>query len=95
MRSGRARTIAFAGLAVFCAGLVLSPLTGAPRDGQQLAKPQAIKVNAERIAFDRDSPEKTRYGKLEWLGTLRLTSPAREFGGYSGLALDKTGTRLL
>ena len=57
--------------------------------------PQAIEISAARIAFVQGKPDKTRFGKLEWLGTLRLSSPAPQFGGYSGLALDKTGTRLL
>ena len=95
MRTGRASAFAMAGLAVLWAWLVLRPAAAVHGDIQQSAKPQAITLSAERIAFDRDKPDKTRYGKLEWLGTLRLTSPSPQFGGYSGLALDKPGTRLL
>ena len=81
-----------AGLAALCAWLMHGPAASAAA-GEE--KPQTIEITSTRIAFDRYKPDQTRYGKLEWLGTLRLTSPATQFGGYSGLALDKTGTRLL
>ncbi|MEM8743762.1 MAG: esterase-like activity of phytase family protein, partial [Pseudomonadota bacterium] len=61
----------------------------------QPARTQPISVTARAIPFDSDKPEQTRFGKLEWLGTLQLTSPNRKFGGFSGLIIDKTGTRLL
>ena len=57
--------------------------------------PQKIEIMAQPIAFDRDKPRVTRFGKLEWLGTLALSSTSKNFGGYSGLVLDKTGTALL
>jgi hypothetical protein len=60
-----------------------------------LSPPETIEVMAQPIVFDRDKPAETRFGKLEWLGTLALSSPSRNFGGYSGLVLDKTGTALL
>ncbi len=72
---------------MLCAWLIHGPATS--------ASAEEVNITATRIAFDRDKPNATRFGKLEWLGTLHLTSPALQFGGYSGLALDKTGTRLL
>lgn len=84
-----------AAMAGLCAWLVLWPAAGAPLASKKFSKPLPIKISAQRIAFDRSKPEQTRFGKLEWLGTLRLSSPAPQFGGYSGLVLDKTGTQLL
>lgn len=94
MTSDHANGVSGAGLAALCAALVLWPVAGAAREGQTPSKPQAIEVSSERILFDRDKPGRRRYGKLEWLGTLRLTSPSPDFGGFSGLALDKTGTQM-
>ena len=42
-------------------------------------------------AFDRIDAEKSRFGRLTWRGGLVLTSPAQNFGGWSGLALDAGG----
>jgi hypothetical protein len=58
-------------------------------------KSQSILVDAAPIGFDRDNPEQRRFGKLEWLGTLRLSSPEKRFGGFSGIAIDAEGTKLL
>ena len=90
-----ARRIAGAVLTVLFAGSVAWPCPGISKDVIQPGASQPIKIKSESILFDRDKPRKTRFGKLEWLGTLRLTSPSPNFGGYSGLVLDKTGTRLL
>jgi hypothetical protein len=66
-----------------------------PGRADERPKPGPITVNSDVILFDRDKPRKTRFGKLEWLGTLRLASPSPFFGGYSGLVLDKAGTQML
>jgi hypothetical protein len=53
---------------------------------------EPIDVVARPIAaFDRRRPEETRFGKLTWRGGLVLTSPSKNFGGWSGLALDADG----
>ncbi|MDA7947918.1 MAG: esterase-like activity of phytase family protein [Hyphomicrobiaceae bacterium] len=59
------------------------------------ARVQAVDVTARGLPFDSGRPEHTQFGKLEWRGTLQLTSPNKDFGGFSGLTIDKTGTRLL
>ena len=68
-----------------------------PCSGSEAQAPrmQQIEVTARPLPFDEDKPDQTRFGELQWLGTVRLTSPNRAFGGFSGLTLDKTGTRLL
>ncbi|MEM9277405.1 MAG: esterase-like activity of phytase family protein [Pseudomonadota bacterium] len=47
---------------------------------------EEITVNASPVkAFDPANPDKNRFGKLEFLGGLVLTSDHQEFGGFSGL----------
>jgi len=59
-----------------------------------LPAPQPITIKARSIPLDRDKPERKQFGALHWLGTLELTAPSPQFGGYSGLAVDESGTRL-
>jgi hypothetical protein len=62
---------------------------------------QGLKVEPVEIAahpinsFEKDGSTRPRYGKLEWRGGLVLTSPSSSFGGWSGLALDAEGSKLL
>jgi hypothetical protein len=90
-----ARRVASTLVTALCAGALLWASPGIADDIKQPRDNQPIKIRSESILFDRDKPRKTRFGKLEWLGTLRLTSPSPYFGGYSGLVLDNTGTALL
>jgi len=59
------------------------------------AEPRDVRVQAQPLVLDRSSPERTRFGKLTWLGGLVLRSSDGAFGGYSGLAVSADGTRLL
>lgn len=53
-------------------------------------------VQATEIpSFDRGDPSKTRFGALDYRSGLALSSDDRAFGGFSGLWLDPTGTRLV
>jgi hypothetical protein len=82
-------------------GLLLA--TGFVAGGHVVAKPKAgvveavsITVEARSIAaFDKRHPEQKTFGKLEWRGGLVLTSPSASFGGWSALAIDPDGRRLL
>jgi hypothetical protein len=57
---------------------------------------QVIAVEAVAIPhFEKAQPEVTRFGRLEWRGGLVLTSPSTFFGGWSGLAIDAAGDRIL
>ena len=57
---------------------------------------QTIAVDAVTIPhFEKSQPEATRFGRLEWRGGLVLTSPSTFFGGWSGLAIDAAGDRIL
>lgn len=73
-----------------CALLWPAPSTAKKHHG---AAPVAIQ--SQSITLDRDRPEQTRFDKLEWLGTLRLSAAPETFGGFSGLAIDGNGKAFL
>jgi hypothetical protein len=59
-------------------------------------KPQAISISARPLeGFDKEHPEKRRFGRLEWRGGLVLSSSSPNFGGLSGLHVSASGDRLL
>lgn len=60
-------------------------------------EPQAIEVVARPIAaFLNGAPQTTRFGALQWVGGLELSSRFTGFGGFSGLTFtDTAGRRLL
>lgn len=82
-----------AALAVAAISLALPPVAAAkPKAGAAAA----ITVDARPIlAFDKAAPARRTFGRLEWRGGLVLTSPSSAFGGWSALALDAGGRRLL
>ena len=46
-------------------------------------------------AFNRVGSTETRFGRLDWRGGLKLTSPLVNFGGWSGLVLDPDGRKFV
>lgn len=58
-------------------------------------RPIRVRVSVIPINFDRDKPEHIDFGKLRFRGGLNLFGRSRHFGGFSGLALDASGTTLL
>ena len=55
-----------------------------------------IPVSASRIAsFDKLNASRRTFGALEFIGGLTLKSKAENFGGWSGIALDRDGRRLI
>ncbi len=91
----RSRATLIGALALACiavAGIALGDSKPSTREVQV----EPIAVDALPIAaFDKAAPEKTRFGKLVWRGGLVLTSPSRNFGGWSGLALSSDGRKFL
>lgn len=67
----------------------------ADKPAETLTAPIATTVSAIPINFDRDRPQRKTFGKLTFLGGLNLFAKSRFFGGYSGIALDQSGTALL
>ncbi len=83
---------------LFCALVVTAGLVMAADNKPRLKRtaPKAIEVTARVLShFDKTSPNKMRFGRLAWRGGVELSSPSKHFGGWSGLALDKTGRVLL
>ncbi len=78
-------------------GLIVVAATQAPARKPEisLSAPRAITVIAKQVPFDLNATEQIRFGKLDWLGSVEIRSESPLFGGFSGLAIDKTGTRLL
>ena len=60
-----------------------------------LSGPVTTRVTVIPIAFDRDNPEQKTFGKLTFRGGLNLFAKSRQFGGYSAMAIDATGTTIL
>jgi len=54
-----------------------------------------ITVYSHSIALFPDDPDRTKVGRLTYLGGIVLHSPDARFGGYSGLLVNKAGTRFL
>lgn len=69
----------------------------------QSAKPDTSRSEVSEITvearplhgFDKLDSGRTSFGALEWIGGLVLTSGDSRFGGFSGVALDKDGKRLV
>ena len=82
---------------------VVSPLAGGFALAQGKPDTAGLKVAGDRghrapdrvLREGRRRAARARFGKLEWRGGLVLTSPSSSFGGWSGLALDPDGSRLL
>ncbi len=83
----------FAALAL--AAVLAVPASLAAKPDFKPIEPQAIAVDARPVSFDREHPEQRRFGALTWLGGVQLMSTSRRFGGWSGLALDADGKRLI
>lgn len=76
-------------LAAFALTLAASP---AFAQGAPTTEPAPIKVTASLIdRFDATTPVGATFGKLIFLGGLRLTSSDPDFGGLSGLRLSSDG----
>ncbi|HZP09092.1 esterase-like activity of phytase family protein [Methyloceanibacter sp.] len=90
---GATRILAAASLAVVATLIVVPALADKPETA--LDKTISTTVSAIPIDFDREHPERKEFGKLIFRGGLNLFAKSIYFGGYSALALDPTGTKLL
>ncbi len=75
------------------AALVAPALADKPAD--VLVRTITTPVSAIPITFDRDQPDRKKFGKLIFRGGLNLFAKSHHFGGYSGIALDASGRTLL
>lgn len=96
MRVASRRAVSAIASALLAAAALLAlvpALDGKPVDVPE--RPIATRVSVIPINFDRDHPERAEFGKLIFRGGLNLFAKSRHFGGYSGIALDSSGTTLL
>ena len=75
--------------------LHLSAPTLVAKPSTPLSGPTAERVSVVPITFDRDDASKTKFGKLTFRGGLNIFARSVHFGGYSAIALDRSGTTLL
>lgn len=85
--------LALFGCALFGA-LIAGPVFAA-KPPQPPETAERIEIRALPFDLDRQKPDRTGFGKLEWRGGLTLSSNVRHFGGFSGLALSPDGGQLL
>lgn len=83
-------TASLAAFALTCA----VALQGAPAMAKK-GVPESLNITSQPLALDRDKPTRTRFDKLEWLGTIRLTAEPKIFGGFSALAISPDGKTIL
>jgi hypothetical protein len=74
------------------AGLAFA--AGKPDPSNLEVQPIAVEARA-LTSFDRVSLGRSRFGELTFRGGLVLTSPSPHFGGWSGMALDRSGRKLV
>jgi len=92
---GSGRVIVRVGTGLLLVALSLASISGAlaqKKPDTRALDVSAIKVSATPLnGFDKIVPSRRRFGELEWIGGLRLSSASEQFGGWSGLALDNNG----
>ena len=94
MPAGLSKSMAVLAGAVASLFVVMAPGNAKPK--VDVSSDSSIEVVAHALpAFDKKDPARRVFGKLEWRGGLVLSSPSKTFGGWSGLALDPDGRRLL
>lgn len=59
------------------------------------AETSRIELNTTVLNWNPEDRSETRTGQLEWAGGIEIKSSAKEFGGWSGLAINPDGTVLL
>lgn len=90
-----------AATAILCCGLIvgiatIDGLLAEPKPDPRRLGVREIDVTATPIKFfDRTNSARRQFGKLTFLGGLRLESPEKTFGGWSGIAIDADGQGLI
>lgn len=80
-----------------CAALMLiAVLPAAAEQPRVAAAPRALEIIARPIeSFDVRDAARRRFGQLEYIGGIELTSPDKDFGELSSLRLNADGTQFL
>lgn len=90
------RRVVLALVVAWTASLAMPTQARAEDDkGAAPSKAEAIQITARPIAhFERSRPDAKRFGDLEFRGGLLLTSPSKDFGGWSDLIVEADGNSL-
>ncbi|WP_305325547.1 esterase-like activity of phytase family protein [Parvibaculum sp.] len=59
------------------------------------AASENVELSTRTLLWNPDDRREVEAGKLRWAGGIEITSPNKEFGGWSGLAISGDGTTLL
>ncbi|PLX35321.1 MAG: twin-arginine translocation pathway signal [Hyphomicrobiales bacterium] len=59
------------------------------------APPATISLETKPVVFSPLQPQKNRFGALEWRGGLEISAQNSHFGGFSGLVLNRDGSRMI
>jgi hypothetical protein len=96
-RAHRHRRAVLAGLLAGAgAALVPAGSRAEEKDPPPPAQLEHVEITARQLThFERGKPDAKRFGQLEFLGGLVLSSPSAHFGGWSGLVLSADGRSLL
>ncbi|CCV11262.1 esterase-like activity of phytase family protein [Mesorhizobium sp. STM 4661] len=84
-RGGFRQTL-FATAALFVAGIALSPAIAGPESVEP------IEISARPISAFRIGSSEKKFGPLEFVGGLEMTSPSRDFGALSAFRFLKAGS---
>ncbi len=83
-------------LAVFMALVALAVIPAEADSPRQPEAPRSLKIDARPIpSFDVGDPSRVRFGSLEFIGGLELSSPDKVFGELSSLLLSPDGGKFL
>ncbi len=83
-----------ASLALAAAGLLASA-QAQKAEIADLPPRQPVSIEAQPFQFAPAERSRRNFGRLEWRGGLRLSSPSPVFGGYSAITLSADGEELL
>lgn len=80
-----------------CAALMLIAVLPAAADSPRMAgPPRGLEIVARPIdSFDVRDASRRRFGQLEYIGGIELTSPDKDFGELSALRLNEAGTHFM
>ncbi|MGI9385862.1 MAG: esterase-like activity of phytase family protein [Methyloligellaceae bacterium] len=101
MKRSFAWTFAICGIAIATALFTIvlsiaSHLTATAEQSAGIAQyGQPITIEANRFSLDPRQPKRKKFGKLLWQSGIVLSSSFRNFGGFSGLEINKNGTHLI
>lgn len=78
---------------VVCTAIVAAGTGWTPTEAG--AATENVELSTNTLLWNPEDRREIEAGKLSWAGGIEITSPNKEFGGWSGLAISGDGTTLL